>query len=181
MTRGGHLWAIGYDDMGRAEQVRNEIIKLSDLHCLILLDTAVAVRYSDGSATLNGEPFVAAIEFGGRSFTSFLAGLALGAPPLTAAAVGGVMRSTGGAAAEVGIDDAFIREVQSLIKPGTSALFVLDNAGDMEMILDKIRGLGGSVLKTNVDPERARLIQATLAAASPDKRQPDDRPPGSHP
>ena len=77
--------------------------------------------------------------------------------------------------------NAFIREVQSLIKPGTSALFVLDNAGDMEMILDKIRGLGGSVLKTNVDPERARLIQATLAAASPDKRQPDDRPPGSHP
>ena len=181
MTRGGHLWAIGYDDMVRAEQVRNEIIKLSEKHCLILLDTAVAVRYSDGSATLNGEPFVAAIEFGGRSFTSFLAGLALGAPPLTAAAVGGVMRSTGGAAAEVGIDDAFIREVQSLIKPGTSALFVLDNAGDMEMILDKIRGLGGSVLKTNVDPERARLIQATLAAASPDKRQPDDRPPGSHP
>ena len=27
-------------------------------------------------------------------------------------------------------------------------------------------GLGGTVLKTNVDVERARLIQATLAAAS---------------
>jgi hypothetical protein len=30
-----------------------------------------------------------------------------------------------------------------------------------------IRGLGETVLMTNVDPERARLIQSTLAAASP--------------
>ena len=33
------------------------------------------------------------------------------------------------------------------------------------MILHAIRGLGGTVLKTNVDLERARLIQATLAAS----------------
>jgi hypothetical protein len=28
MTESKHLWAIGYDDMGRAEQVRDEIIRL---------------------------------------------------------------------------------------------------------------------------------------------------------
>ena len=33
----------------------------------------------------------------------------------------------------------------------------------MEVILDSIRGLGGTVLKTNVDTERAKLIQSTLA------------------
>jgi hypothetical protein len=33
-----------------------------------------------------------------------------------------------------------------------------------------IRGLGGTVLKTNVDLERAKLIQSTLAAALPDER-----------
>jgi uncharacterized membrane protein len=53
------------------------------------------------------------------------------------------------------------------MKPGTSALFVLDQAGNMTSILDGIRGLGGTVLKTNVDLERARLIQSTLAAAIP--------------
>jgi uncharacterized membrane protein len=56
--------------------------------------------------------------------------------------------------------------VERLMKPGTSALFVLDEVGDMEMILDGIRGLGGTVLKTNVDLERAKLIQSTLAGAS---------------
>lgn len=50
------------------------------------------------------------------------------------------------------------------MKPGTSTLFVLDDEGDM--ILHGIRGLGGTVVKTNVDLERSKLIQSTLAAAS---------------
>jgi uncharacterized membrane protein len=165
MTKAGHLWAIGYDDMGRAEPVRHEILKLGDKHCLILLDTAVAVRYPDGSVTLNGEPFVSVPYFRGHGFASFLAGLALGAPPLTGPAAGALVRAVGSTAAEVGIDEDFINEVQALMKPGTSALFVLDQEGDMDEILQGIRGLGGTVIKTNVDVKRARLIQSTLAAA----------------
>jgi uncharacterized membrane protein len=53
------------------------------------------------------------------------------------------------------------------MKPGTSAVFVLDDSGDMEIILRKIQGLGRKVLKTNVDLERAKLIQSTLAATAP--------------
>ena len=61
------------------------------------------------------------------------------------------------------------------MKPGTSVLFVLDEAGNMEVILHTIQGLGGMVLKTNVDLERAKLIQSTLAAAPPDKAEADGR------
>jgi len=68
--------------------------------------------------------------------------------------------------ASAGIGGDFVREVQALMKPGTSAIFVLDSQGDMDVILHGIRGLGGTVLKTNVDVERARLIQSTLAAPS---------------
>jgi uncharacterized membrane protein len=171
MTRTGHLWAIGYDDMERAGQVRALITRLGEKHCLILLDTAIVVRYPDGCVTLNGEPFVSVPSFRGHTFASFLAGLALGAPPLTGPAAGVLVRATGGHPGEVGIDDAFVNEVQALMKPGTSALFVLDQEGDMDAILEGIRGLGGTVLKTNVDVERARLIQSTLAAALPDETQ----------
>jgi uncharacterized membrane protein len=55
----------------------------------------------------------------------------------------------------------------------TSAIFVLDDEGDMEVILHAIRGLGGTVLKTNVDVERARLIQSTLAAPVAQGRKAD--------
>ena len=166
MTGRGHLWAVGYDDMDRAHQLRAELTRLGASRCIILLDTAVVVHYPDGSVTVDGEPFVAGIRFFGQGFASFLAGLALGAPPLTGAAVGSLVGRPGSVAAEVGIDADFIGDVKKLMKPGSSALFVLDQERDMAAILQGIRGLGGVVLKTNVDLERAKLIQSTLVADS---------------
>jgi fumarate hydratase class II len=74
-------------------------------------------------------------------------------------------------ATEAGISDDFVRDVERLMQPGTSALFILDDTGDMEVILHAIQGLGGTILKTNVDPERAKLIQSTLAGALPEEKQ----------
>jgi uncharacterized membrane protein len=166
MKKSGHLWALGYDDMERAQEVRTAIARLGETHCLILLDTAVVVRYPDGSLTLDGERFVAVPKMGGRGFAHFLAGLALGAPPLTGATAGAWQRALGATSGGVGIGEDFVCEVEGMIKPGTSALFVLDQEGDMDAILQGIRGLGGTVLRTNVDMERAKLIQSTLAGAA---------------
>ena len=164
MTKGAHLWAVAFDDIKRAEQVRAEIVKLSETQRLILLDTAVAVRYADGIATLNGEQFVSLQYSQGHSIARFLTGLALGAPPLTGAAAGALVRAAGASAADVGISEDFVEEAQALMRPGTSALFVLDQEGDLRETLQGIRGLGGTILKTNVDLERARLVQSTLKA-----------------
>jgi uncharacterized membrane protein len=171
MTAAAHLWALGFDDTSRADQILEELVGLSKKHCLILLDTAVVVRYLDGCVTLNGERFVAPLPVGGRTLAGFLAGLALGAPPLTGVAVGAFLGGTCPLApAAVGIDDNFILEVERLMKPGTSALFVLDQEGDMEALLQGIRGLGGTVLKTTVDLKRAELIQSALSGPVRDVR-----------
>ena len=161
MTMCGHLWAIGYNDTERAAQVRDEIDRLGEDGRLILLNTAVVVRFPDGCATLDGEPFVSAPDFRGRTLASFFAALALGAPPLTGAAAGALARATCNDSASA-IDNDFLREVEALMRPGTSALFVLDQEGNMDAILRGIRGLGGTILKTNVNLERAQLIQSTL-------------------
>ena len=176
MTKSGNLWAIGYDDMGRANQVRDEIISLGwHKHYLILDDVAVVVRHPDGSFTLNREAFPAASNVLGCSVVGFLAGLVLGAP-LSGATIGAMVGGAGTAiSASVVIGDDFVREVKELMKPGTSAIFVLDDEGDMDVILHKIRGLGGTVLKTNVDVEHAKLIQSTLAAPSAQTSKSDDK------
>jgi uncharacterized membrane protein len=167
MTTSAHLWAVGYDDERGADQVRDEIARLSERHCLVVRDTAVAVRYADGSFTLDGEPYVSAGKISGRGLAGLFARLALGAPPLTAAAVGFSSRSTDcTSTGALAISEEFVGEVQGMMKPGTSALFVLDEVGDLDAILQGIRGLGGTVLKTTVDLRRATLIQATLAAAA---------------
>ena len=170
MTKNSHLWAIGYDDVERADHVRDEIIKLGwDKRELILEDVAMVVRHPDGSFTLERERFPAASNILGCTAVGFLAGLVLG-DPVIGATVGAMVGGVGTAAsAAVGIGDDFVLEVEKLMKPGTSALFVLDSEGEMDVILHAIRGLGGTVLKTNVDLERAKLIQSTLAAA-PDQR-----------
>jgi uncharacterized membrane protein len=168
---GTHLWAIGYDDMERADQVRNEIAKLGwgkgeAGKDLILLDVAVVVRHPDGTFTFDRQPFRGVANIVACSAVGFLAGLVLAAP-LVGAAIGALVGGAGTAAvAHAGISADFVKEAEELMKPGTSALFVLDDEGDMDMILHTIRGLGGKVLKTNVDLERAKLIQSTLATAS---------------
>ena len=114
MTTCGHLWAVGFDDVGRAAQVRDEVARLgSEKHDLVLVDSAVAVRYADGSFTLNGEPFPVVIKIHSGTLAHLLASLALGAPPLTGAAVGTLlsrpakisMRPSGGFSAFVQASD----------------------------------------------------------------------------
>ena len=179
MTTAAHLWAIGYDDMERADQVRNEIAELGwgagkAGKYLLLEDIAVVVRHLDGTITLDRKPFPGLANILACTGAGFLAGLVLAAP-LTGATIGALLGSAGTAAAHACISEDFIHDVESMMKPGTSALFVLDEEGDMEIILHKIRGLGGTVLKTNVDLERAKLIQSTLAAATPEETQPGQR------
>jgi uncharacterized membrane protein len=177
MKKSANLWAVAYDDMERANQVREEITSLGwDKHYLMLDDVAVAVRHPDGSFTLNREKFPAAANIVGLSVVGFLAGLVVGAP-IVGAAIGAMVGGAGttAAATSVGISDDFVKEVEGLMKPGTSAIFVLDDEGDMDVILHKIRGLGGTVLKTNVDLEHAKLIQSTLAAPAAQARKSEDR------
>src|SRR5262249_21319189 len=138
MTKVAHLWAIGYDDMVRAEQVREEIARLgwgpgNAAKYLILLDLAVVVRHPDGSFTCNRKPFPGLANTLDSTGVGFLAGLVL-ANPLTGATIGALLGSAGTAAAtHAGISEDFIRDVETLMKPGTSALFILDDDGDMEM------------------------------------------------
>ena len=80
MTTDAHLWAIGHDDTALAGQVRDHIARLGESRSLVLLDSAVAVRYPDRSFTLDGEPFVTVVHKAGRTLASLFAGLVLGAP-----------------------------------------------------------------------------------------------------
>jgi uncharacterized membrane protein len=174
MTTIKHLWAIGFDDMTRADQVREEILRIGrDRNELIVNDVVAVVRHPDGSFTIDRQPLDALNYFLHCTAVGFLTGVVLYAP-LSGTAAGAV---TGGAriatSAALGIHNDFIREVEGLLKPGTSALFLLDVPNNLDMILNKIRGLGGTVLRTNVDVDRAQLVQSTLSAGASDTNKSD--------
>src|SRR5262245_47171886 len=118
LTQPRRLWAIGFDRMERAAEVRDEVICLGAKRCLVVLDTAVVLRYPDGIVTLDGERFLGHTTNCRNTFTRFLAAFALGVPPLTEAGVGALVRSRCDVSDDVGIDEAFISEVEDLLKPG---------------------------------------------------------------
>jgi uncharacterized membrane protein len=174
--REAHLWVIAYDDPGQAEHTRAEVTGLAGAgQSLLLLDVAILTRTSDGSYTLDRKPFPVTGNVLAGGTLGFLAGLALAAP-MTGAAIGALLGTAASTVANaVGIEDAFIQDAERLMKPGTSAVLVLDDQGDLEVILHAIRGLGGTVLKTNVDLERAKLIQTTLSAEPAQSSAADER------
>src|SRR5215470_8504647 len=109
MTAAAHLWAIWYDDVERADQVRDEITRLGwgsgrAGKSLILLDIAVVVRHPDGTFTFDRKPFPGVANILGCTAVGFLAGLVLAAP-LAGAAIGALVGGAGTAAAatQVGI------------------------------------------------------------------------------
>jgi uncharacterized membrane protein len=63
MTAARHLWAVGYNNVERASEIRDQVFRLGAEHCLTLMDAAVVVRYADETATLDGEPFAVATDF----------------------------------------------------------------------------------------------------------------------
>ena len=165
MPHEAHFWAVAYDDQAKAERARAEITRLAGpRQSLLLLDVAILARALDGTYTINRETFPVAGNMIGGGLLGLLAGLVVAAP-LAGAAIGALLGTAASAVANsVGIDDSFIRDVERLIKPGTWALLVLDEEGDVDMILHAIQGLGGTILKTNADLESAKLVQATLNA-----------------
>jgi uncharacterized membrane protein len=91
-------------------------------------------------------------------------GLALRVPPLTTPVARATESAFGGNLSTAELSEEFIQVAQALMKPGTSVLFFLDQDVNLPTILQGIRGLGGTVLKRNVDLDRVRPIQSALAA-----------------
>jgi len=166
MDKSAHLWAVGYDDVDRASQVRQVIVSLAGQEqCLELRDIAVLVRSPDGSLTLNGDPFSECKHLVAHGLLGVLAGIALAAPMVTDEAVAWLFDSASPEMSNVlHIDDGFKQRIAHMMRPETSALLVLDMAQNMTAILTRLRGMGGTILKTNVDSERASLIQSILSA-----------------
>jgi hypothetical protein len=170
MTKSGNLWAIGYDDMERANQVRDEIVRLGwDKHYLLLDDVAVVVRHPDGSFTFDRKAFPAVSNVLGCSVVGFLAGLVVGAP-LVGATIGAMVGGTGSGRrlglgwnrrrlcqGSEGADEA--RDVRHF-RPGLRGGYGCDIAQDTRPGRNGVEDQRGSGACT------ANPIQSTLAAPS---------------
>lgn len=158
------LIVIGYDDVHKAEEVRLTLLKLQKEYLVELEDAVIAVKKPDGKIKLHQmwDPTT----YGAASGTFW--GLLIGAlflSPFFGAAIGAASGAISGALTDVGINDAFMKQLSETLKPGSSALFVLLRKYTSDKVLEELKGSGGTVLKTSLTHEGEDKLQAALSEA----------------
>ena len=156
------LIAIGYPDETTADEAAAEAYRLAN--DLIIQPDAIAViiRKRDGSYqvhTNHGGGGGAGAIWG--SFWGFLFGL-LFFIPILGMAMGAGMGAIMGHLTKSTIDNQFKEQVRDMLKPGTSALFLMLEKVTPDKAIEAMRQYGGTVLKTSLSKEDEQALQTEL-------------------
>jgi uncharacterized membrane protein len=157
------LVAIGYDDPYKAEEVRLKLRKLQKEYLIDLGDAVVAVKDEQGKVKLHQAVSMTAAGAASGGFWGALIGL-LFMNPLLGLVVGASAGAASGALTDVGINDAFMKELAATLKPGSSVLFVLVRKATPDKVLEEVKGTGGKILKTSLSHDDEAKLQAALSA-----------------
>ena len=155
------LIAIGYPDTTTALQAEEEVQKLAK--DLVIQPDAVAaiIRDQDGKIkTITNQHVVGAGATWGM-FWGFLFGL-LFFVPFFGMAIGAGMGALMGKITKSGIDKQFQDQVREMLKPGTSALFMVVEQMTTDKALEALSKYGGTVLKTSLSKEQEKELQDAL-------------------
>jgi uncharacterized membrane protein len=155
------LIAIGYDDETTAARAEQEVQRLAA--DLILQPDAVAVIVCgpDGKykVTTNHHMVGAGATWG--MFWGMLFGV-LFFVPVFGMAVGAGLGALMGKVEKSGIDAEFQKQVRDMLKPGTSALFMVVEKVTPDKAVEALRQYGGTVLKSSLSKNAEQELQDAL-------------------
>jgi uncharacterized membrane protein len=155
------LIAIGYEDTTTATEAMDEVLRLAQ--DLVIQPDAVAaiVRNEDGKIrTITNQHTVGAGTTWGM-FWGFLFGL-LFFVPFFGMALGAGMGALMGKITKSGVDKQFQDQVREMLKPGTSALFMIVEQMTTDKALESLSKFGGKVLKSSLSKEAEAELQKEL-------------------
>jgi uncharacterized membrane protein len=159
------LVVIAFPSEAKAEEVRTKILELQKDYLIELGDAAIAVKQPDGSIRLNQLINTTAAGAVSGTFWGTLIGLIF-LVPLVGAAIGAASGALGGWLTDVGVNDAFMKEVAESLQPGNAALFLLIRKLTTDKVLEDLKGVGGKVLRTSFDHTKEDALRNALAGVS---------------
>jgi len=160
------LVVVSYDQEFQAEEVRLKLRKLQKDYLIDLEDAVVATKDAKGKVKLHQALNLTGAGALSGGFWGALIGLIF-MMPLLGAAVGASAGAISGALTDVGIDDAFMKNLASQMQPGGSVLFVLAHGATPDKVLEELQGTGGKILKTSLTHEDEAKLQAALSGTRP--------------
>jgi uncharacterized membrane protein len=155
------LVAIGYPDEGTATAAAQEAQRLA--RELVIEPDAIAVISRDAEGrfhvTTNHHAVVGGATYG--MFWGLLFGLIFFVPFL-GMAVGAGLGALLGKVADSGVDKEFQEQVRDLLRPGTSALFLIVEKVTPDQAIAALRPYGGTVLRSSLSQEAEAQLQEAL-------------------
>lgn len=161
------LVVVAYPNEFQAEEVRLRLLKMQQEYLVDLEDAVIAVRKQDGKIKLLQLHNLTGAGAVSGGFWGLLIGL-LFMNPLLGAAVGAGAGAISGALADVGIDDRFMKELGSNLKPGGSMLFILFRSITMDKALQELAGTGGTIIQTSLSHEDEQRLRNAMNGAPSD-------------
>jgi uncharacterized membrane protein len=158
------LVVIDYENEAKAEEVRVALLKMQKEYLIDVADAVVVVRDAQGKVKLRQLYNTTAAGAASGGFWGALVGL-LFLNPLFGFAIGAAAGAISGALQDVGIDDNFMKNLGTTLKPGTAALCVLIRHMTPDKVLQEIQKFGGTLIKTNLSHENETKLREALAAA----------------
>lgn len=159
------LIVIAFPNEQQAEEVRQKLLGMQKEYLIELGDAAIAVKNEDGHIKLNQLVNTTAAGAVSGTLWGALIGL-LFLNPLIGAAVGAASGAIGGALTDVGIEDKFMKDVATVLQPGGAALFLLVRKMTTDKVLEDLRGVGGTVLRTSFDHTKEQALRDALAGVT---------------
>jgi uncharacterized membrane protein len=153
---------IAFPSEQKAEEVRAKVVGMQKEYLIELGDAVVAVKDAEGRIKLNQMMNTTATGALSGAFWGSLIGL-LFLAPVFGAAIGAASGAIGGKLSDVGINDQFMKDAASALKPGTAGLFLLIRKMTTDKVLADLKGVGGTVMRTSFDETKESALREALA------------------
>lgn len=164
-----NLIVIGFDNEADAFQMRAALAKLQSQYLIEMEDAVVVTRDTKDKVQLHQAVNLTAAGAVTGAFWGTLIGM-LFLNPILGAAVGAGSGALSGKFTDLGINDAFMKDLGSTLTPGSSALFVLVRKSTPDKVLEALKPFAGKgrVLQTSLtkdkEEELRRFIEGKASA-----------------
>ena len=163
------LVAIAYPDKATADEVVATLGRLQTEHMISLEDAVIVTRNQDGKVKLHQTSKTAAMGATGGALWGGLIGLIFFVP-LLGMAVGAATGAATGALTDVGVDDAFLKDLGTKLQPGGAAVIVLVHRSTPDKVIPEISKYPGEIIQSSLsneaEAELAKAIESERTAAA---------------
>ena len=157
------LIVVAFKDEATAFEMRAELVRLQKDYLMEMEDVVIVTRTEGGEVQLHQAVNLTASGAMGGGFWGALVGL-LFLNPLIGAAVGAGAGALAGRAADIGINDDFMRDMGKSLDRGGSAVCVLVRKMTADKVLERLQAFKarGRVVQTSLSHDAEEQLRGLL-------------------